>query len=422
MTHVRNVNDFDRIPYWLYTDQQIYQRELDNIWYGDHWNYVALECELPSIGDYRLNWIGERQIIVVRSATGIQVLENRCKHRGMRFQQGQFGNVKKFVCAYHQWKYDLEGNLVNVPFEHGAPKNGKICGGMPQGFEKSQHGLTRLKVIVFHGVIFASFGNPPPIDDYLGPRILPWFERTFKGRSLKLLGYNRQRIGANWKLMMENIKDPYHPGLLHTWFVTFGLFRADHNISRMVIDESGRHAVMLNRKANSGVDNEVTADATSYRHNMKLEDPRLLDVIEEPWWTIVDPDDQRQTLNPTNCMQTLFPNLIIQQQVNSLSTRQIVPRGNDGFDFTWTHFGFEDDDEEMTVRRLRQANLFGPAGFVSADDGEVLELQQRGFEQDTTDACLIMLGGSDEGEVTEHMITETLIRGMYRYYRKVMSL
>ncbi len=28
----------------------------------------------------------------------------------------------------------------------------------------------------------------------------------------------------------------------------------------------------------------------------------------------------------------------------------------------------------MTQRRLRQANLFGPAGFVSADDGEVIEL------------------------------------------------
>ena len=49
----------------------------------------------------------------------------------------------------------------------------------------------------------------------------------FNGRKLKMLGYNRQRIPANWKLMQENIKDPYHPGLLHTWFVTFGLWRAD---------------------------------------------------------------------------------------------------------------------------------------------------------------------------------------------------
>jgi hypothetical protein len=35
----------------------------------------------------------------------------------------------------------------------------------------------------------------------------------------------------------------------------------------------------------------------------------------------------------------------------------------------------------MTQRRLRQANLFGPAGFVSADDGEVIEFSQDGFRQ-----------------------------------------
>jgi salicylate 5-hydroxylase large subunit len=67
------------------------------------------------------------------------------------------------------------------------------------------------------------------------PTILGYFDRLFNGRKLKILGYNRQRIPGNWKLMQENIKDPYHPGLLHTWFVTFGLWRAD-NKSRMVMD------------------------------------------------------------------------------------------------------------------------------------------------------------------------------------------
>ena len=80
-------------------------------------------------------------------------------------------------------------------------------------------------------------------------------------------------------------------------------------------------------------------------------------------------------------MTTMFPSVILQQQVNSVSTRHIQPDGHGAFDFVWTHFGFADDSEEMTRRRLRQANLFGPAGFVSADDGEVIELSQQGFEQ-----------------------------------------
>jgi salicylate 5-hydroxylase large subunit len=119
-------------------------------------------------------------------------------------------------------------------------------------------------------------------------------------------------------------------------------------------------------------------------------------------------------------MMTIFPSVIFQQQVNSVSTRHIQPDGKGSFDFVWTHFGFEDDTEEMTQRRLIQANLFGPAGFVSADDGEVIELSQYGFEQKPFHRAVAELGGYGV-ENTDHMVTETLIRGMYEYWRKVME-
>jgi salicylate 5-hydroxylase large subunit len=119
-------------------------------------------------------------------------------------------------------------------------------------------------------------------------------------------------------------------------------------------------------------------------------------------------------------MMTLFPSVIFQQQVNSVSTRHIQPDGHGAFDFVWTHFGFEDDTNEMTERRLRQANLFGPAGFVSADDGEVIEFSQQAFESKPQHRTLAELGGRDVEE-TDHMVTETLIRGMYAYWRKVME-
>ena len=74
----------------------------------------------------------------------------------------------------------------------------------------------------------------------------------------------------------------------------------------------------------------------------------------------------------------------------------------------------------MVERRLIQANLFGPAGFVSADDGEVIEWSQQGFEQKPAHRTVIEMGGYDI-ENTDHMVTETLIRGMYQYWRKVMG-
>jgi salicylate 5-hydroxylase large subunit len=285
---------------------------------------------------------------------------------------------------------------------------------MPADFDPKEHGLTKLKVAVRGGVVFASFDNDiESLEDFMGPTILSYFDRLFNGRKLTILGYNKQRIPGNWKLMQENIKDPYHPGLLHTWFVTFGLWRAD-NKSELRMDDKHRHAAMISTRGTgmTGATGGQTAQVTqvsSFKESMKLNDPSFLDIVAEPWWN-----------GPTAVMLTLFPSVIIQQQVNSVSTRHIQPDGHGAFDFVWTHFGFEDDTPEMQERRLRQANLFGPAGFVSADDGEVIEFSQESFDVKQNHRTLAELGGRDVGE-TDHMVTETLIRGMYEYWRKVME-
>ena len=399
-----------RIPFWAYTRDDVYQRELERIFYGKHWSYVGLEAEIPNPGDFKRTVVGERSVILVRANDGsVNVVENVCAHRGVKFCREKSGNRKDFTCPYHQWNYDLTGKLQGVPFRRGVKQDGKVNGGMPADFKPEEHGLTRLKVAVRNGVVFASFDHDiEPLEDYLGPDIAAYFDRTFDGRKLKLLGYNRQRIPGNWKLMQENIKDPYHPGLLHTWFVTFGLWRAD-NKSKLIMDEQFRHAAMISTRGEGGK-SDVTSGVSSFKESMTLNDMRFLDVEYEPWWK-----------GPTAVLMTLFPSVIIQQQVNSLSTRHIQPNGPHSFDFVWTHFGFEDDSEEMTQRRLRQANLFGPAGFVSADDGEVIEFSQEGFNQKPAHRTLVELGGRD-CENADHMVTETLIRGMYNYWRKVMGL
>src|SRR5688572_30304041 len=398
-----------RIPFAAYVDEPIYRRELERFFYGKHWSYVGLEAEVPNPGDYKRTAIGERSVILVRDQSGtLHVVENACAHRGVAFCRERHGNAKMFTCPYHQWRYQLDGNLKGLPFQRGLEQGGKVVGGMPDDFDPKQHGLTKLRVAARGGAVFASFdADVESFEDYLGPDILPWYDRLFSGRKLKILGYNRQRIPGNWKLMQENIKDPYHPGLLHTWFVTFGLWRAD-NQAQLVMDARHRHAAMISTRGNAGKASEAT-QVSSFKESMQLNDPSFLDIVPEPWWG-----------GPTAVMTTIFPSVILQQQVNSVSTRHIQPNGTGSFDFVWTHFGFEDDDEEMTQRRLRQANLFGPAGFVSADDGEVIEFSQQAFESKPFHRTLAELGGREVGN-TDHMVTETLIRGMYRYWREVMG-
>ncbi|MFM8589317.1 MAG: aromatic ring-hydroxylating dioxygenase subunit alpha [Limnohabitans sp.] len=406
-----------RVPFAVYTDEDRHKRELERFFYRSHWCYVGLEAEIPMAGDFKRTRVGERSVIMSRGADGrIHVVENVCAHRGMAFCRERHGNRKEFVCPYHQWSYALDGQLQGVPLRRGVRQEGKVLGGMPADFDPRDHGLTALKVATRGGVVFASFDHQvESLEDFMGPTILRYFDRLFNGRTLKILGYNRQRIPGNWKLMQENIKDPYHPGLLHTWFVTFGLWRAD-NKSELRMDAHHRHAAMISTRgsaAEAGAQAAQVTQVSSFKSSMQLQDPSFLDIVPEPWW-------QLDGKMPTAVMTTLFPSVIFQQQVNSVSTRHIQPDGHGAFDFVWTHFGFEDDSPDMQERRLRQANLFGPAGFVSADDGEVIEFSQQAFESKPQHRMLVELGGRDVQEA-DHMVTESLIRGMYAYWRKVME-
>jgi len=395
-----------RLPFWLYTDEDIYQRELERLFYGPHWSYVGLSCEIPKPGDFKRTWIGERSVLIVRDPDGsVNAVENRCAHRGVQFCKEPQGNRKGFVCPYHQWSYDLKGNLLGVPYMRGI----KGKGGMPQDFKREDHGLRKLRVVDYNGVIFASFDpKVPDFKDFLGPTMLKYFERVFDGRELTVLGYNRQRVPGNWKLIHENLKDCYHPGLLHTWFINFGLWRAD-NESLNVMDENFCHSAMVTVR-NKGGKGEATEGVSSFRENMQLNDGRFLDVEDEYWWG-----------GPSAVIHSIFPSLIVQQQINSIAMRQVIPRGPRNFDYIWTHLGFTEDTPEMTERRLTQANLFGPAGFVSGDDSEIIGMVEDNMHTDKDGEVLCELGGRDVADTDTH-ISETLLRGMYHYYRKIMEI
>ena len=397
-----------RIPDWVYTDQTIYEREVEKIFHGRTWNYVALECEVPNPGDFIRSNVGPTPVVVVRAADcSINVFENRCSHRAAEFCRELSGNTKEFVCPYHQWSYDLHGNLAGIPFRRGV--NGK--GGMPADFNAAQHGLRRLNVTSHRGVVFASYvQDMEPLQDYLGPEVLKEFEATFDGRKPRLLGYYRHTLPGNWKLYHENLKDPYHATLLHTFLVTFGLLVAG-NRSLMLADATGRHGVMASAKSErKSISSDAKKDMRAYRDGMTLAEPRFMDFIEEfdsPW---------------SVTMATIWPNLIIQREMNTLGVRQIVPTGPHEFIMKWTMFGFEGDDDEMTRHRLRQGNLMGPAGFLGLEDNEAIKFVQDGMRHVPGRQHLVKLDPAIAAGTSDSLISEASIRAMYRHWRAEMGL
>ncbi len=396
-----------RIPDWVYTSTEIYEREVERIFHGPTWNFVALEAEIPNPGDFKRSFLGPTPVVVTRDRDGaVHVVENRCAHRGAELCRPYRGNAKELVCPYHQWTYDLSGKLIGVPFRRGLKKEG----GMPASFRLEEHGLKQLAVTTRNGVVFASFASDmEPLEDYLSAEILEDFDAVFDGRKLQILGYYRNTLPANWKLYHENLKDPYHATLLHSYLVTFGLLVAG-NRSAMIVDPKGRHGTMGSAKGDEvKVDDASKREMRAFHDNMKLHDGRILDYVREfqsPW---------------SVTMQTIWPNLIVQRELNTLGTRQIVPHGPNEFTMIWTMFGYEGDSPEMTRHRLRQGNLMGPSGFLGLEDNEAMKFVQGGLEKSQESVAIVELGGRAEGSSTT-LITEAAIRSMYRYWRDVMGL
>jgi apoptosis-inducing factor 3 len=401
-------DDLSLVPDWVYTDPYIYEREIERIFHGPTWNFVALEAEVEKPGDFIRSHVGPTPVVVARAEDGsIHVFENRCAHRASEFCRALSGSTKEFVCPYHQWTYDLKGNLIGVPFRRGIA--GK--GGMPADFDPDQHGLRRLNVTSHRGVVFASYAaEMESIADYLGPEVLREFEATFDGRKLKVLGHYRHSLPGNWKLYHENLKDPYHATLLHTFLVTFGLLVVG-NRSLMLADKSGRHGVMASAKSDAkALSGDAKKEMRSFAEGLTLHEKRFMNFIEEfdsPW---------------SVTMATIWPNLIVQREMNTLGVRQIVPDGPHEFVMKWTMFGFEGDDEEMTRHRLRQGNLMGPAGFLGLEDNEAIKFVQDGMRRVPGGTHLVKLDPQTGEGTADTLISEAAIRAMYRHWREAMGV
>src|SRR5262249_57009053 len=101
------------------------------------------------------------------------------------------------------------------------------------------------------------------------------------GRKLTVLGHYRHSLPGNWKLYHENLKDPYHATLLHTFLVTFGLLVAG-NRSLMLTDKSRRHGVMASAKSDAkALAGDAKKEMRSFQEGMKLREARFLDFVQE---------------------------------------------------------------------------------------------------------------------------------------------
>ena len=204
----------DRVHKSVYTDQAIFDREIEEIW-EKTWVYCGHESQIKNTGDYCAVQIGRQPMIMVRGADRrINVLYNRCPHRGVELCGARSGNTgSTFVCSYHAWTFHLDGRVKAIP--------------LPQGYDGTR--MTKdnpdcsmkaaARVDSYRGFVFASLSTDgPTLLEFLGEAKIAFddmCDRSPEGEVEIVPVCHRVVQHSNWKFFMENQIDALHPSVTH---------------------------------------------------------------------------------------------------------------------------------------------------------------------------------------------------------------
>ena len=358
----------DRI---IFSDQAIYEMELERI-FARCWNFMCHESQIPNKGDYFLSFIGEESVICTRDKTGtLQAFINSCRHRGNAVCRAESGNARSFLCTYHGWTFGLDGKLIGVPGYKDL---------YHEDLKREEWGLISAgKVASYKGFVFATMDpEAPDLEEYLGDVGRVGLDMLAEKGDVMVAvdGVQKNQIGCNWKLAVDNLFDFYHPAISHASATMSGFNKA---LSKLTQDELAlaakaglmggglrpEHRVMMGRYGHAIGGPRITPEVLELRREMgdKIADMNTDRYRERP--------EAKAALGEVGMEQgghpNIFPNLWMTG--HQLSLR--LPKGPNCCEIWWFSFVPQEETADRKKVLIERANhVFGPAGLLEQDDGE----------------------------------------------------
>jgi phenylpropionate dioxygenase-like ring-hydroxylating dioxygenase large terminal subunit len=401
----------DRVHGSLYTDAELFKVELTNLWYKT-WVYVGHMSEVQKPNDFVLKSIGPQSVIMTRDRDGkIHLLLNRCAHRGNQICVTNRGTSSTFSCPYHGWTFSNDGRLRGYPFANGY-----------EGVRRSELGLGKVeRVAEYRGFVFGSLAKEgPSLEEHLGEArgvIDRLVETSPDGEVEITAGFLQHRAKSNWKFLVENETDGYHPQFVHASIFNV----AESSIGALY----GPNSTAVARDLGNG-HTEIDLRPEFRRIGEPLgwfgttadRFPNYVTRMRERYGT----EKANEIMIDGTPHAMIFPNLFIAE----IQLFVIQPLAVDDTVQHVTALQFKGAPE--INRRLLQQTMgsVGPAGFLLADDSEMYERNQRGVQALVPEWNYLGRGKHRErrderGLLVGDATDEVTSRGIWRHYRALMT-
>ncbi|WP_233834154.1 aromatic ring-hydroxylating oxygenase subunit alpha [Paraburkholderia sp. ZP32-5] len=419
----------DRVRADVYTDAHLFDLEMERV-FNRAWIFMAHESQVPNAGDFVTSAIGRQPVIVVRDAKGaINVLYNRCPHRGAIVCRESEGNTHRFACPYHGWNFRIDGELSGIPFRSAYDD---------EFLQSEDLSLARVaRVENYRGFVFACASHDgPSLVDYIGPLkdgIDNLLDRSPSGEVFVSAGVHRYRYKGNWKMQLENGLDEYHPPFSHASTVRPG----GQQLQRAYAAKTG-YKVLSDKDPNeadakSHYDHGEVHGARYGQAYLTIPDATRRSELEVPEYRqgLIDRHGEQRALeiieNSNMSNAVFYPSLIVRVSGN-MHIRVVRPISVGETEVLVWPMQVKGVPEQVNKGIVRYANVHvSVSSFVQTDDLEIFERVYEGLQARQPQWVMLARGvgrewdGPYPDEKVGYATWETGMRAQFRYWKQLMS-
>jgi phenylpropionate dioxygenase-like ring-hydroxylating dioxygenase large terminal subunit len=421
----------DRVHRAVYTDPMLFELEIERI-FGRAWLVVGHESQIKSAGDFFTTRLGRQPVIVTRHEDGtVKVLINRCQQRGAVVCAAERGQSAQFQCGYHGWTFATDGSLKHVPMANAYAEDLR---------NKDLRLRPVPRVALYRGFIFASLAEKgPDLLEFLGYMRTSFddlIDRAPEGEVEVAGGVFKHAYDGNWKFMLENHNDTYHPAHVHASSIFAAKEQADDAVTNGVGD------IAIRQMRQNGVPPDVWDGlglwVSDYGHSFMgdyHDDKRLVAALKDPNFARYrealearyGAQRRDEILGVSRFNTCVYPNCSFMSQFRQL--RIVHPVAVDRTVVYTYSFRLKGAPEQMFRDTVAFANVVNGTGSpVLTDDLELYARVQQGLLAQEND--WVYLGRGFGGDVQDREQTrrgstgtsEIHIRNQFAAWAQYMSV